>query len=93
MLLTGLLSVSPVDVLYLRSPSRATYQSLGPRGETDVLQRIPVSGTYGFNLHWTSNGVDSEYWLVQGGYRELSFALTNVRGRVVDLHGGYMSLV
>lgn len=92
MLLTGLLNVSPVDVLYLRCPSLATYNSLGPRGEADILQRIPCTSTYGFNLHFVSNGADTEFALVQGGYRELSFQLTNVRGRTVDLHGGFMSI-
>lgn len=92
LLLTGLLNTSPVDVLYLRCPSLSTYNSIGPRGEADILARFPVTASYGFNLHWTSNGADSEYSLVQGGFSELSFSLTNVRGRLIDLHGGYMSI-
>ena len=91
-LLTGLLNVAPMDTLYIRAPSFATYNSLGPRGETDILQRVPVTTSYGYNLHWLSNGSDSEYILVGGSYRSLSFSLTNVRGRVIDLHGGYFSV-
>lgn len=89
---TGLLNVSPVDVLYLRSPSIATFNSIGPRGESDIIQRIPVTTTYGYNLAYVSNGADSEFFFVEGGYRELRFVLTNVRGRVIDLHGGYFSI-
>ena len=92
LLLTGLLNTSPVDVLYLRCPELTSFDSIGPRGESDLLARFPVDASYGFNLHWTSNGADSETSSVQGGFSRLSFSLTNVRGRVVDLHGGYMSL-
>jgi hypothetical protein len=90
--LTGLLNTSPVDVLYLRSPSLATYNSIGPRGEADILQRVPVTTSYGYNLSWTSSGSDAEYSLVRGSFSQLRFSLTNVRGRVVSLHGGFFSV-
>jgi hypothetical protein len=92
LLLSGLLNTSPVDVLYLRCPELTSFDSIGPRGESDLLARFPVDASYGFNLHWTSNGADSETSSVQGGFSRLSFSLTNVRGRVVDLHGGFMSI-
>lgn len=91
-LLTGLLNVSPVDVVYLRSSTLASGDSIGPRGEADIIQRIAVDSTYGYNLSYTSNGADSEYFSVQGVYRELRFALTNVRSRTLDLHGGFFSV-
>jgi len=91
-LTTGLLNTSPVDVIYLRSATLASGDSIGPRGESDIIQRIAVTTSYGYNLAYTSNGADSEYFSVQGGFRELRFSLTNVRGRTLDLHGGFWSV-
>jgi hypothetical protein len=89
---TGLLNITPTDTLYIHSNLADFGCSIGPRGESDQIQRIPVETSYGFCLHWTSNSADSEGFPVRGSYQELTFRLCNVRGRVVDLHGGFMSI-
>ena len=89
---TGLLNISPTDTLYLHSNLADFGCSIGPRGESDQIQRIPVETSYGFVLHFISNGADSESFPVRGSYHELSFRLCNVRGRTIDLHGGFMSV-
>ena len=88
---TGLLNVAPTDVLYLHS-NLAGFDGYGPRGEQDIIQRIAVTVSYGYTLHYVASGSDSEHFAVSGSVRELSISLTNVRGRVIDLHGGQMSL-
>ena len=89
---TGLLDVSPIHVLYLHS-SLSGYESIGPRGETDIIQRLPVTSSYGYVLHYVSNGAAEEHFEVGGrSAQSLGFSLTNSRGRVVDLHGGNVSL-
>ena len=89
---TGLLNVTPTDTLYIHSNLADFGCSLGPRGESDQIQRLPVQTSYGFVLHFISNGADSEGFPVRGSYQELSFRLCNVRGRTIDLHGGFMSI-
>jgi len=89
---TGLLNVTPTDTLYIHSNLADFGCSVGPRGESDQIQRIPVQTTYGYILHYISNGADSEGFPVRGSYNELSFRLCNVRGRTIDLHGGFMSI-
>ena len=89
---TGLLNVSPTDVLYLHSNICDFGASIGPRGESDQIQRIPVDVSYGFQCHYISNGSSEESFPVRGSYNELTFRLANVRGRTVDLHGGFMSV-
>ena len=88
---TGLLNVAPTDALYLHS-NLAGFDSYGPRGEQDIIQRIAVTASYGYVLHYLANGSTAEHFAVSGSVRELSVSLTNVRGRVIDLHGGQMSL-
>jgi hypothetical protein len=89
---TGLLNVSPTDTLYLHSNLCDFGASIGPRGESDQIQRIPVDVSYGFVLHYIANGANDECFPVRGSYNELTFRLCNVRGRTVDLHGGFMSI-
>jgi hypothetical protein len=89
---TGLLNVSPTDVLYLHSNLCDFGASIGPRGESDQIQRVPIDVSYGFICHYAANGSNEECFPVRGSYNELTFRLANVRGRTVDLHGGFMSV-
>ena len=88
---TGLLNVSPVDTLYLQS-NLSAFDTYGPRGEQDIIQRLPMTTSYGFVLHYMLNGASSEHFPVSGSHRELTFRQCNVRGRTIDLHRGQMSL-
>jgi hypothetical protein len=88
---TGLLNVSPIDCVYLRS-NLSNFDTLGPRGERDIIQRIPVDVGYGLVNHYVANGASEESFNVTGAYRFLEFRLVTSRGRVVDLHGGQLSV-
>jgi hypothetical protein len=89
---TGLLDVSPIHVLYLHS-NLASFDTWGPRGEQDIIQMVPVTSSYGYVLSYVANGATDEFFPVsRGTFLELRFSLTNSRGRVIDLHGGQMSI-
>jgi len=88
---TGLLDISPIHCLYLQS-NVCAYTTVGPRGEGDIVQRIPVTTSYGYVLHYIANGAEEFFPITQATFKELSFKLCNVRGRPVDLHGGQMSI-
>jgi hypothetical protein len=63
---TGLLNVSPTDTLYLHSNLCDFGASIGPRGECDQIQRLPVDVGYGYTLHYTANGSNDECFPVRG---------------------------
>jgi len=89
---TGLLDISPVHCLYLQSNISA-FTTVGPRGEGDIIQRLPVTTSYGYVLHYVANGASEEYFpITRATFKELTFRLCNVRGRTIDLHGGQMSI-
>jgi hypothetical protein len=89
---TGLLDVSPVHVLHLRS-NLAAFDTLGPRGEADIIQRVPVTTGYGYVEHYVANGSNSEFFSVgRGQFSELRFRLENVKGKTIDLHGGQVNI-
>jgi len=89
---TGLLDASPLHVLYLKSNITA-FDTLGPRGESDIIQRIPVTEGYGYVIHYAATGASEEFFTVgRGQLRELRFQLHTVNGKPVNLHGGQVSI-
>ena len=89
---TGLLDVSPLHCLYLHS-SISNSDSYGPRGDQDIIQRIPVTTSYGYVCHYVANGADEEHFPIsKPSFQDLTFRMCNVRGRSVDLHGGQLSI-
>jgi hypothetical protein len=89
---TGLIDISPIHVLYLHS-SLASADTIGPRGDQDIIQRVPVENSYGFVIHYQSTGSDEEFFPLGGlSFQDMSFRLCTVHGRPVDLHGGQLSL-
>jgi len=89
---TGLLDVSPIHCLYLHS-DLPTFDTVGPKGEADIVQRVPVTTSYGYVLHYIANGASEEFFpLGKLSFQTMDFRLTNVHGKPVDLHGGQVSL-
>jgi hypothetical protein len=89
---TGLLDISPVHCLYLHC-DLPTFDTIGPKGEADIVQRVPVTTSFGYVLHYIANGASEEFFpLGKLSFQEMNFRLTNVHNKVVDLHGGQMSV-
>jgi len=73
--------------IYLSSPNLGTYTTLGARGESNILKKIPVTSAYGYLIvdQYTSNHdfLDcSEQTL-----STLEFNIKDVEGNILNLHG------
>ena len=73
--------------IYLSSPNLGTYTTLGARGESNILKKIPVTSGYGYLIvdQYTSNHdfLDcSEQTL-----STLEFNIRDVEGNILNLHG------
>ena len=90
---TGLVNVTPIDVLYLTS-NLTNWSTIGPRGEADWICRIPVDVAYGFGIHWQHSGNVYDFFEVgsMSGIQELTFKVINSFGTVVDLQGAPVSI-
>ena len=90
---SGLVNVSPIDVLYLRC-SLNNFSTLGCRGEADWIARIPVDVSYGFTIHYEHSGLLDDHFGCggQSGVQELRFSLVNSKNTIVDLNGAPMSV-
>ena len=80
-----------VHSLYLTSDNLGNFETLGPRGNRNILKKIPASSNYGYlildNIVSTIDGID----VSKSAIKLLHFQLTDARGHVVDLHGSHVS--
>ena len=73
--------------IYISSPNLGTYTTLGARGESNIIKKIPVTSSYGYLIvdQYSSNHdfLDcSDQTLCT-----LEFNIKDVTGNVVNLHG------
>ena len=83
---SGFLQLTHNNV-YLSSPNLGTYTTLGARGESNILKKVPVISGYGYLIvdQYTSNHdfLDcSEQTL-----STLEFNIRDVEGNILNLHG------
>ena len=84
--------MGPQHVLYLKS-NLSTFNTVGPRGERDIISRVPVDVSYGYIIHYREMGSEPDFFDVSNvSFRNLTFSLTNSKGAVIDLHGGQISV-
>ena len=77
--------------IYLTSPNLGGFSSLGPRGNMDILKKIPVTSTFGY-LIVDSVVLNNDY--IDCGRQLLSklhFKIVDTYGNTVPLHGAHMS--
>ena len=84
------INLQPIRNIYIHS-SLGNYNTLGPRGETSIVKKVPVSsnsGDYIFDQVLTGNdfGDCSKQTL-----RSISFQLKDVNGNEINLHGNHLS--
>jgi len=84
------LNLQTIRNIYIHS-SLGNYNTLGPRGETTIIKKVPVSADKGdmiFDQVMTGNdfGDCSKQTL-----RTISFELKDSRGNYVNLHGSNLS--
>ena len=87
---SDLIDLLHVHTIYLWC-DRVNPTSLGPRGQGNVLCRLPVTSSYGYVMHY--NDTSEHGWSDVSGqvWRSLRFKLTDAYGRVLNLHGGHVS--
>ena len=78
--------------IFIHTPGFGNYNSMGPKGQRDILAKVPVDVGYGGSIHWYMSG--SEHDSVEVGVKRLSalkIQLKGVDGNLIDLQGGQWS--
>jgi hypothetical protein len=77
--------------VYITSPNLGTYTTLGPRGEANILRKVPVTSTYGYLIVDQATSNHAYLDCSEQTLNTLEFEIRDVNGKVVDLHGHHVS--
>ena len=87
---SGFIDLLNVHNLYMRS-NLGGYSSIGPRGESNIIKKIPVTNNYGYAIYDSVVAAHDYIDVSKQLLSTLEFKLTDSRGNVVPLHGSNAS--
>ena len=89
---TSLVDLRRYHNVYLSSPTLSSYSTLGPRGENNIIKKVPVTSDYGSMIF--DSVVASHDWVNVSKIllKTLEFRLSDAYGRTIDFHGIPVSL-
>ena len=84
---SGIVDLRRFHNVYISSANLSTFQTLGPRGECNIIKKIPVTTEYGFTI--IDNIVVSHDWIDVSKQllKTLEFKLSDAYGRNINLRG------
>jgi len=85
--------VLPVKSYFLTSPDLGTRSSLGVRGETDILARIPISVAFGQYVETANHSGFDHFDVSHQTLGTLTFQVRDSAGREIDMLGRHISFV
>ena len=87
---SGFLHLTPHNI-YLSSPNLGTYTTLGPRGESNILKKIPVTSSYGYLIVDQSTSTHDFLDCSDQSLCTFEFNIKDVKGNIINLHGSNIS--
>ena len=84
---SGIVDLRRIHNVYISSANLSSFQTLGPRGESNIVKQAPVTTEYGFTI--VDNIVVSHDWIDVSKQllKTLEFRLSDAYGRTIDLRG------
>ena len=84
---TNMIDLRRYHNIYISSPNIGSFSTLGPRGESNIIKKVPVSTDYGFMI-FDNVVAPHDYMIVSKQLlKTLEFRLSDAYGRTIDLHG------
>ncbi len=88
---SGFIDLRNIHNLYISSPNLGSFSTLGPRGESNIIKKVPVSSEFGYSILDSVVAAHDYIDVSKQQLTTLEFKLSDVRGNVVPLHGSYWS--
>ena len=84
---SGIVDLRRIHNVYISSANLSTFKTLGPRGECNIIKKVPVTTEYGFTI--IDNIVVNHDWIDVSKQllKTLEFRLSDAYGRTIDLRG------
>ena len=77
--------------IYISSPNLGTFTTIGVRGETDILKKIPVNSDYGYMIVDEVQHQADYLDCSKQTLKTIDFRLKDVHGNDVPMHGAHVS--
>jgi hypothetical protein len=88
---SGMMNMDVFRCLYLSSPNLGTYTTLGSRGESNILKKIPVTSSYGMLIVDSYTSSHDFLDCSDQTLNTIEFNLKDVHGVIIPLHGSNIS--
>jgi hypothetical protein len=87
----GMMNLDVFRNIYLSSPNLGTYTTLGSRGESNILKKIPVTSNYGYLIVDANTSNHDFLDCSDQTLNTIEFNLKDVTGTIIPLHGSNIS--
>ena len=86
------LNLQPIRNVYIHSPNLGNFNTLGPRGESTIIKKVPVNNNYSEMIFSDYNAGEMDALdCSKQTLRQLQFILTNVDGIEIPFNGNQVS--
>jgi hypothetical protein len=89
--ISNFLNLSLMNNIYISSPNLGSYSTLGARGESNILKKVPVTGSYGCMIVDSSTSNHDFLDCSDQCLSTIEFNLKDVKGNLIPLHGSNVS--
>ena len=80
-----------VHNIYIHSPSIGNYNSIGVRGESTIIKKVPVSSSFGYMIIDPIVSQHDKTGVSRQLVKTMELSFRNVHGDLIDLHGAHVS--
>ena len=81
-----------VHSIYIHCPNLGHYNTVGVRGESSIIKKVPVSSSFGYLILDSVVAPHDKLDVSRQSLKTVHFSLKNVHGNVINLHGSHVSL-
>ena len=86
------LHLKNVHDIYNHCPNLGHYSTVGVRGESSIIKKIPVSSSFGYLIIDSVVSPHEKIHVSKQPIKTMHSTLKNVHANVINLHGAHVSL-
>jgi hypothetical protein len=84
---SGCLGLQQIRNIYLSSPNLGNFNTLGPRGQSSIIKKIPVTANYNEIIFDNMLSPNDFLDCSKQTLKNIEFTLSDVHGNRINLHG------
>jgi len=88
---TQFLDLLNTHSIFIHSPNIGSFETLGVRGESTIIKKVPVTSSYGYLIVDSVVANHDKIDVSRQMFKQMEFSLKNVHGNTIDLHGSSVS--